>query len=70
MYNDFMVSVSKPTKALYEEWAKEYKKKSNGIDVFPKLPSMLKAYEEKMGEEYGNQSDKQEPEHQYIGPTS
>ena len=33
MYNDFMASVSKPTKALYEEWAQEYKKKSNGIDV-------------------------------------
>ena len=47
MYNNFMASVSKPTKALYEEWAQEYKKKSNGIDVFPKLPSMLKAYEKK-----------------------
>jgi hypothetical protein len=34
----------KPTDANIRQCAKIYKEKSNGVDVFPKLPAMVKAY--------------------------
>jgi hypothetical protein len=35
---------SRPTDRNWHEWAKVFLQKANGLDIFPKLPSMLKSY--------------------------
>ena len=43
MYNEFMLA-NKPTGANFVRLAEQFKLQSNGITIFPKLPSMLKSY--------------------------
>lgn len=44
MFTNFMMKHPKPTDSHFSELAKQYKQASNGTTIFPKLPSMVKAY--------------------------
>jgi hypothetical protein len=43
IFTEFMLE-NRPTMANFKLLAKAFKDKANGIDIFPKLPSMLKSY--------------------------
>jgi hypothetical protein len=44
LYNNLLQKKPNPTERDYREYAKEYLKHADGINMFPKLPSMLKHY--------------------------
>jgi hypothetical protein len=44
IFTQFMGRLPKPSDANFRECAKTYKQKANGVDVFPKLPAMVKAH--------------------------
>ena len=45
IFNKFMSENTKMDDRSRIKLAKLYKEKSDGIDIFPKLPSMIKSYE-------------------------
>jgi hypothetical protein len=44
IFTTSMGRLPQPTDTSFKELAKLYKQKANGIDIFPKLPAMVKAY--------------------------
>ena len=59
IFNEYMMDNPSSSTSNLEEPARLFKEKSDGIKIFPKLPSMLKAYFKTWGKNSGIKSTEQ-----------